>query len=84
MPRVRFGKRYIDLPGSRIARTSLGAGFIVAGTLGFLPVLGFWMVPVGLLVLSADFPAVRRWNRRATVRIVRAWNNFRGRQKASP
>jgi hypothetical protein len=34
---------------------------------GFLPVLGFWMIPLGLLVLSVDLPIVRRWRRQLTV-----------------
>ena len=34
---------------------------------GFLPVLGFWMVPLGLLVLSYEFAAVRRHRRRLVV-----------------
>ena len=42
------------------------------GLLGFLPVLGFWMIPLGFLVLSVDLPAVRRWRRKITVRLG-AW-----------
>ena len=37
------------------------------GLFGFLPVLGFWMIPVGLLILSVDMPRVRRWRRRFAV-----------------
>jgi hypothetical protein len=44
---------------------------------GFLPVLGFWMIPAGLLVLAVDSHRIRRWNRRATVRVVRWWTNFK-------
>ena len=40
-----------------------------AGLLGFLPIVGFWMVPLGLVVLSVDFPPVRRFRRNATVKI---------------
>ena len=40
---------------------------ILFGILGFLPVLGFWMVPLGLLVLSHEFAAVRRLRRRLVV-----------------
>jgi hypothetical protein len=45
----------------------LGLMFIVGGLLGFLPILGFWMVPVGLLILSVDIPQVRRRRRRLAV-----------------
>ena len=37
------------------------------GLLGFLPILGFWMIPLGLLVLSYEFAAVRRHRRRFVV-----------------
>jgi hypothetical protein len=30
-------------------------------------VLGFWMVPLGILVLSVDLPAARRLRRRTVV-----------------
>ncbi len=33
---------------------------------------------LGLLILSADIPAVRRFNRRMTVRVTRWWRRIRG------
>ena len=45
----------------------LGILLVACGLLGFLPVLGFWMIPLGLLVLSVDIPMVRRWRRQLTV-----------------
>jgi purine-cytosine permease-like protein len=59
-----IGKRRVWLPGSRVGRTILGVLLIVGGLVGFLPLLGFWMIPLGLIVLSVDFPMVRRWRRR--------------------
>jgi hypothetical protein len=35
--------------------------------LGFLPILGFWMIPLGLLILSYEFAVVRRLRRRSVV-----------------
>ena len=46
---------------------------ILGGLVGFLPILGFWMVPLGLMVLAADFPAVRRFNRRVSTAVLRWW-----------
>lgn len=63
-PRIRLGNNYFSLPRSRIVRVVIGVLLILGGLLGFLPVLGFWMVPLGLLVLSVDLPPVRRWRRR--------------------
>ncbi len=55
------------LPESRLLRCVIGILLIVGGILGFLPVLGFWMVPLGLLVLSHDSHFVRRQRRRLAV-----------------
>jgi purine-cytosine permease-like protein len=69
MTTIRIGSRRYTLPASRLVRTVIGVFLILAGLLGFLPVLGFWMIPLGLLVLSVDFPIVRRWRRRLEVKL---------------
>ncbi len=61
---VRLGKYRVPLPGSRILRILIGVVLILGGCLGFLPLLGFWMVPLGLLVLSIDIAIARHWRRR--------------------
>lgn len=66
--RVRIGNHSLKVPGSPRARRLLGAGLIIGGILGFLPILGFWMVPLGLLILSVDSSIVRRWRRRMEVK----------------
>ena len=65
--RISFGGFSVPLPQSRIWRVALGIALIFGGTLGFLPILGFWMIPLGLLVLSIDLAIVRRQRRRAEV-----------------
>ena len=64
---IRLGKYRLPLPGSWIVRVLIGLVLILGGFLGFLPVLGFWMVPLGLMVLSIDLPFARRWRRRMEV-----------------
>ena len=76
--KVRFGDRHIHLPGSRILRITIGVLLVICGILGFLPVLGFWMIPLGLLVLSVDIPVVRRWRRQLVV-----WWHRRKEEKAA-
>ena len=61
-----FGRR-ISLPHSKPLRITIGTLLILFGILGFLPVLGFWMVPLGLLVLSHDLAWARRGRRRLAV-----------------
>lgn len=80
MAKVRFGSKTYDLPGNRVLRIALGVFLVLLGILGFLPVLGFWMVPLGLLILSADIPIVRRFNRRATVMVSRWWTKKKARR----
>ena len=63
---VVFG-RTVPLPRSRAWRVVIGIVLVFFGLLGFLPILGFWMIPLGLLVLSYEFAFVRRWRRRSVV-----------------
>ncbi len=71
MRQIRIGGKTFKLPASRVARIILGLVLIAGGILGFLPILGFWMVPLGLIVLSADIVLIRKLRRRATVRLGR-------------
>ncbi|WP_264986435.1 hypothetical protein [Komagataeibacter swingsii] len=47
-------------PGRAWLRAILGSLLIVGGLLSFLPVLGVWMLPLGLILLAEDVPALRR------------------------
>ena len=80
MAKVRFGSKSYDLPGNRLARIALGVIFVLFGLVGFLPILGFWMVPLGLIILSADVPIVRRMNRRVSVAFSRWWSGRKARR----
>ena len=55
----------------RPVRWALGGAFIAGGLVGFLPVLGVWMLPVGLVVLSDDIPWLRRQRRTAHAWLLR-------------
>lgn len=61
-----FGREFA-MPRSRGVRIGLGVGLCFLGLLGFLPVLGFWMIPLGLLILSHEFHVVRRVRRKLIV-----------------
>ena len=45
------------------ARLILGLLLIVGGIFGFLPVLGFWMIPLGVAVAALDILPLIRWLR---------------------
>ena len=61
------------MPASRFWRIVLGVLLCIGGLFGFLPILGFWMIPLGLIVLSVDLAPARRLRRR----IETAWGRFR-------
>ena len=61
-----FGRR-IPMPRSRLLRIALGLVLILLGCFGFLPILGFWMIPFGFLVLSYDIAVIRRYRRRVAI-----------------
>src|SRR5262245_65808980 len=65
--KIRFANRHFHLPQSKPIRIGLGILLVACGLVGFLPVVGFWMIPLGLLVLSVDIPIVRRWRRKRAV-----------------
>lgn len=77
MPKIRFGSHHVNVPGSQLARVCLGLLLIAGGVLGFLPVVGFWMLPLGLVLLSYDFAMVRRARRRLEVAILGWWKGRR-------
>jgi hypothetical protein len=54
---MKRGERHLP----PIVRGLLGILLILAGMLGFLPVLGFWMIPLGVALLATDIPALRLW-----------------------
>ena len=88
---IRLGNRRIPVPSSLVLRIGLGFLLLIGGFLWFLPLLGAWMLPLGLLVLSVDFAIARRLRRRGEVKVVPLfrrlklwWTGFRSRRTESP
>ena len=78
MPRtIKLGSYSFTLPDWAPARIAIGVVLILCGFLGFLPVLGFWMVPLGIAVLSYDIPRVRLFRQK-----IMAW--WRGGKSPPP
>jgi hypothetical protein len=70
---------HLRQPSASWIRVPLGLLLIVGGVFGFLPVLGFWMLPLGLALLSLDVAMLRRPTARAIVSGERTWRRFRRR-----
>ena len=64
--------------GMHWLRVPIAVALILGGVFSFLPVLGLWMLPLGLLLLAVDIPPLRPavasgtiWARRRVRRIAR-------------
>ena len=61
LPRAmgNFG-RWVRQPRLIWVRIPAGIVLIAAGFVGFLPILGFWMIPLGVIIIAQDVPFLRR------------------------
>ncbi|MBV8697623.1 MAG: hypothetical protein JOZ76_21245 [Bradyrhizobium sp.] len=57
--RLRPTLRSLRQPSRRWLRIPAGLLLIVGGLLSVLPVLGLWMLPLGLVLLAEDVPVLR-------------------------
>ena len=54
---------WLRKPSSRLARIPLAILLIAGGIFSILPVLGLWMLPLGLLLFVQDVPSCKgRWH----------------------
>ena len=73
--------------GVDVGEDVLDIGFVVLdecwigeeGVVGFLPILGFWMLPLGALLLAEDLPFLRKPTLRALGAVQQWWDRRRGR-----
>ncbi|PRY79441.1 hypothetical protein CLV80_10284 [Yoonia maritima] len=66
-------------PGWFVVRLFLALVLIVGGCLAILPVLGLWMIPVGMLLLAIDIPALQGPLATLIVRGRWTWHRLRKR-----
>lgn len=64
-------------------RVPVGLLLLLGGLLWFFPVLGLWMLPLGLLVLAVDVPLLRAPVSVGVIRIRRRWRAWRRRWAGS-
>ncbi len=64
---------YLRTHPKKGVRITCGILLVMGGIFGALPVLGFWMLPLGLILLSVDF----QWAKRAHAVLVRWWHRLR-------
>lgn len=68
---LRWGNRRVPVG----VRSVIGIFLMVAGVFGFLPIIGFWMFPIGLAFVALDIPWTRKhihdWMERLEERLAR-------------
>jgi hypothetical protein len=64
-------------PQARWFRIPLGGVLIVGGVFSFLPVLGIWMLPLGLLLIAYDVAFLREPVGRFTIWGAQKWGACR-------
>ena len=75
----KLRRKLRNMPNPYLRKT-VGVLLIIGGIFWFLPILGLWMIPLGILVLSVDFP----WARRAHLRMYVIWRRMRARRRRTP
>ncbi len=58
--RLQRAVRWLRRPSARWARIPAGLLLILGGVFSILPILGLWMLPLGLVLLAEDVTLLRR------------------------
>jgi hypothetical protein len=89
-PRLSGFIRWLRTPSSFWARLLVAVLLIVGGVFSILPVLGLWMLPLGLLLIAQDVPILQRpilaalkWTEGKWTQIKAAWKSRVSEQKRS-
>ncbi len=51
---------WLRRPSSKLVRIPLGILLVIGGIFSILPVLGLWMLPLGLLLIAQDVPLLQK------------------------
>lgn len=70
-------------PSATWVRVPVGGLLVVGGVFSFLPVLGLWMLPLGLILLSYDIPFLKAPIGRMLVWGERRWREWRRRRRSA-
>jgi hypothetical protein len=68
---------WVRRPAARVVRIPLGLLCIIGSFLWFLPVLGLWFFPLGLLLIAQDVPFLRRPVGRMALYLLDRWVRLR-------
>jgi hypothetical protein len=84
LPRpIRRAFHWARSPQAKLIRIPIGILCTLGGLLWFLPVLGLWMLPLGLILLAQDVPFLRRPVGRLLLRLLDRWDRMKERRRVS-
>lgn len=66
---------WLRKPSSKVVRVPVAVLLIGGGVLSFLPVLGLWMLPLGLVLIAQDVPVLEKPTARSLGWIERKWKS---------
>lgn len=72
---------WLRRPSSKLVRIPLAILLVLGGIFSILPVLGLWMLPLGLLLIAQDVPVLQKPTARLLGWAERKWDE-RQRAKA--
>ena len=67
---------WVRRPSHRLVRIPLAVLLCLGGVFSILPMLGAWMLPLGLMLLSIDLPVLQAPVNRAILWAERLWIRF--------
>ena len=68
---------WLRQPSMLLARIAVSLLLVVGGLLSFLPILGLWMLPLGLMIIAQDLPFLQAPLVRVFQWIERRWESWR-------
>ena len=75
---LRRAVAWLREPSRRWFRLVVGPLLILGSVFSILPVLGLWMLPLGLSLLGEDFPSVKVKLEQVARWVERTWRTLRG------
>ena len=72
-PRLAEFISWVRKPSSRYVRIPLALALFAGGIFSFLPVLGLWMLPLGLVLFAQDVPFLQKPTAQLLGWIKRKW-----------
>jgi hypothetical protein len=72
-PRPAHFVGWLRKPSSRLVRIPMAVALVAGGVFSFLPILGLWMLPLGLVLIAQDVPVLQGPTARGLGWIERKW-----------